>query len=124
MSGARNRIVYNKEDLDRFLTYLKSCNGNLTLAARKAGFRNGRQTILDLMDKYKWFEKAVDNIMDELFDEIEQHVVKKAKTKLSAGKFLLTYHKKGRERGYGKRNEITGKDGAPLSFVDMVSEDG
>ncbi len=114
--------TYYKEDLMRFLEFLKKHNGNITHAARSAGIVGGRKKVLELALELPWFKEGMENVLDEIFDSIEGFVIKKSKSKLTAAKFMLQNHKKGRERGYGKRHEITGKDGADLTWADMVHQ--
>lgn len=121
MSGAYNRTVYHKEDLDRFLIALKKHNGNKTMAAREAGFKGGRRTVIQLMEKYKWFQERVEDIEQELIDEIEANVIKSGRKKSGAdARFLLKYHKKGRERGYGERQEHSGRNGGPIEWSQVA----
>ena len=122
MSGANNRQIYGKEDMDRFLYYLRKTEGNVGKAARKAGIRGDRATVLLWKQKFEWFSEEMEEILDQLFDDIESFVSRKAKKNLTAARLMLLHHRKGRERGYGKRTELTGKDGAPLSWKQVVQK--
>ncbi|MCK9544988.1 MAG: hypothetical protein M0R03_23480 [Novosphingobium sp.] len=111
--GARK---YYKEDLDKFLEAYKATN-NMTRAAHKAGIVGGRTTILQIASKIEWFKLAIETIDEEWMDEVEEFMKQKSKKKLTAAQFMLGHHKLGRKRGYGTKSELTGKDGAPLSWA-------
>ena len=122
MTSAYNRQIYGKEDMDKFLYFLRKLDGNIGKAARKARVKGGRQTIIRWREKFPWFDEEMEEILDQLFDDIESFVARKSKKNLTAARLMLLHHRKGRERGYGKRTELTGKDGAPLSWQRIVGK--
>lgn len=118
-----NQPRYTKADVDRFLHFLKKTNGNVSAAARLAGITGGRQRVNAWLRKYDWFADRYAEVMDQFLDFAEALHRKKAKTNLTAAIRLLTLSPEGKERGWGRRTEMTGKGGGPLlSFRDMVEK--
>jgi len=117
--------VYGVEDFERVLKVMrKNKDPNLTRAAKACSIKGGRNTVTRFAEKNPWFQNELDHIQEELFDEIESVVYRRGRRTLNAAKFLLTMHPEGRKRGYGKRTELTGRNGGPITwkeFMDSVS---
>lgn len=119
--GKRERQkTYGVEEMERYVAYLNSTHGNVSIALKKSGLPGGRAGLVSLRQTHPWFDEAVQQIMDQFLDEAESFVYKKSRTAFSAAKFLLTHHPGARDRGWGKRLEVTGAKGKPLSFASIV----
>lgn len=113
--------IYYKEDFDLFLKYLMENDGDITIAAKMAGFPS-RNAIMAQIKQNDWLKAQVDEIQESLVDGCEAFMMRKARSKETAAAFILKYHPKARERGYGSRTELTGKNGKDLTFAQMMDE--
>lgn len=116
-------LKYTREHMDRFLVLLLKYDLNYDRAARGAGFPS-RVAVFKLAEEIPDFKEAIENIIERVFDQIESNVVAHARRKkgFKGQSFLLMHTRKGRERGYAYRSELTGKDGSSLSWKDLVEE--
>lgn len=111
---------YGIEYQERFLVLLEKTGGNISKAATAAGITGGRAMITQMRKKSPWFDNCIREYFDKRLDEAEHLIFKKAKSTFQAAKFLVTHHPQGHERGWGKRLELSGPKGKPLSFARIV----
>lgn len=114
------------------LIALEETKGIVTDAVRKVGM--GRSTYYEWLEKDPEFKKAVEEIQDvaldfvegKLFEKINGVQVRKGTDSESGEDIVydlppsdvaITFYlkTKGKRRGYVERQEVTGKDGEPLS---------
>lgn len=116
--------VYTKDDMERFLDAFRGTAPRVTSALRKARLPAASwTTVHQWRREFPWFAEAMDDVLNELFDEIEDNEFKRArKGKTESSKFLLLNHRLGRERGYGKRTELTGPKGQPINWAELMRE--
>ena len=114
--------IYYKEDYDRFFEALKLCDGNISLACKRAGILGGRPRILAWIEQSPYCAEKYKQVIEEIFDGIEQFMTKKARKNINAARFMLTASKEGKRRGYGARTEFTGPDGGPISWKKVMEE--
>ena len=120
MATQGNRQIYHIEDKERFLDQLVKHNGNITKAARASRISGGRSRVIGWLEEDAWFAGRYSEVVKAIFDDIEEFVTRKAVKNLRAATFMLTSHAEGKLRGYGKRTEITGKGGEPLTWRQIV----
>lgn len=96
---------------EQVIVAIQKSNGLITHAARK--LKVTRQTVKNYVDKYPEVKAALDEMRDVLIDEAESALVSAVKRK-EAWAISLVLKTIGKERGYVERQEVTGKDGAPI----------
>lgn len=119
----------------KFLLLLEKNKGNISRTCRQMGIRGAHETVRQWRKKYPWFQMAMREYQDTVFDVIETNVFAIAMDEseeslynpqaITARKFLLTYHPAGHARGYKPRGELTGEGGGPLtirSFVEIMEK--
>jgi len=98
-----------------FLNAYKSVKCNISRACEAVNI--DRKTFYNWLEKYPKFAKQVKEIEDSLDDKIEGVLFRNAELgRQRAVEFWLTNHKKNKYSNTIK-NELTGKDGAPLTFI-------
>lgn len=117
-------LEYSKDDMERYLEAFKETAPQIQKACRKAGFRKlGYATIARWRAEAPWFAEAMDDILHDLFDSIEEQEFDRArKGKTESSRFLLMNHRIGRERGYGRRTELSGPQGKPINWAELMKE--
>ena len=116
------------KDREKFLIKLEKNYGNISKTCRQMGIKGGSFTVSKWRQEFPWFQAAVKEIKEMQFDKVEENVFKLAvdgpiadASALSARKFLLTHHPEGRQRGYRRKDELTGRLGVG-SFAELVQE--
>jgi hypothetical protein len=118
---------FSTADKKRFLSLLETNYGNITKTCRQMRILGGHATIKTWRDRHDWFDKAMAEMRQKIFDDVESNVFEAAvdgspfdPACMSARRFLLCYHPEGRARGYAARSELAGVKESPLSFVQLV----
>src|SRR5512137_2057484 len=88
------------EHMERFLQIYKKNGCNVFAAARAIGANNS--VVRSWREEMPWFQKEMDEILDEVFGDAAATVYKKRKT-LGGAQWLLLSHVKGHELGFGRR---------------------
>ena len=122
MTGDVRNRQYNIEDHERFLDQLIKHNGNVSKAARACGIKGGRSTVMSWIGSNAWFKEKYEEAIAIIFDDIEEFAMRKSVKSLRGAHFMLTTHKEGKARGYGKRTELSNPDGSALSWKDIVDK--
>ena len=130
-----NWAKYTEKHRKKFLMLLEKNKGNISRTCRQMGIKGAHDTVNNWRKRHPWFDKAMAEYQDYVFDVIETNVfaiaVDESKKNLhnpqalTARKFLLTYHPAGHARGYKPRGELTGEGGGPLtirSFVEIMEK--
>jgi len=119
-------MAYSKKQKRKFLEILRSKNFNISKACKD--FNGMSRNTYNLWLREEWFKKEIDDMLEDEIDESEEmhRILRKGIPKVENKKlvgweqlpdrkaiefFLST---KGKERGYVKRIEQTGKDGKDL----------
>lgn len=105
--------------VDQVVEALRSAAGIKSAAAKKLGC--APSTLTGYFERHPELHAALTQIDEELLDLAEGKLVGHIQSgSLDAIKFFLST--KGKGRGYTKRVESTGKDGAPLTFPPLTIE--
>lgn len=102
-----------EKDYHRVEAALRLHNGIILQAAAALGVH--RHTLRRYIDEYPDLEDVRAEADEELIDVAESHLV----TNIKEGdmKTIRWYlERKGKNRGFNTRNEVTGADGSPLEF--------
>lgn len=95
---------------------LRAGAGIRAYAAEKLGVH--RSTICRFVADHPELEREIEEITDTLVDRTEAKLIRLIeKEEFPAIKFYL--EQKGRRAGYGRKVELTGKDGGPIRLRDM-----
>jgi len=117
-NGTNGTLASNREAMDRFLDRLRN-SGNVRASCKAAGVP--RRTIYNWRDKWVTFADEWDDALDDACDILEAEAWKRA-IEGQSDRLLMFLLKAHRREVYGDvvRNEVTGKDGEPLTvrFID------
>ena len=142
MDTTGNNIVFDNPKKTQAVKYYKKYFGNIRQVCKKLDI--WRSTFYDWLNKDSVFKEAIDSIQYDKditdaaeheamrrikgyeYDEVHEidtdkgHISKRITKRVIATDGLLQFilETKGKDRGYIKRSEITGKDGADL-FKDI-----
>jgi len=102
------------------LDAIPDSGGNLTLIARRANCH--RDTIHNMIKRHDSVKAAIELEQEETIDALENKALKLAleendKTMII---FILKNSREGKRRGWGERQEITGKDSDPIQVEDVT----
>lgn len=118
---------YTDETRLRFLELVEKNGLNVAKTCRQMGIGSAGVTVRKWKRDFPWFAERMSELMHSLFDDIEEKVFDAARNgdacnlvAFHSRKFLLVTHPEGRRRGYTTRQEITGKDGKPLTFLSLA----
>lgn len=107
--GASPKLT--ERDVARVIAMLRQCGGIKTVAAEKLNV--GRTTLYAFLSEHPEIQEADSEIADELLDVAEGQVVIALRSgDLQTVRWYLEL--KGKERGYVRRVETTGKNGGPV----------
>jgi hypothetical protein len=118
-----NSTIYTNEDVNRFLRLYEE-DQNVTRCARKAGMKGGYVTVERLKKRFPFMQEIMDTIDHRFIDDTVEYIRKKSKKNLSAAKFVMINHPLAKERGWGKKVEISGKVKSWKDFMDGESNEG
>jgi len=89
----------------KFQEAIKNTRGIITLIAKNLG--TTRKAVYDYMEKHPKCKQLLNEEREKPFDMAESVVFQKLNEKdIKAAEILLLKHKKGRERGYGEKQEV------------------
>jgi hypothetical protein len=116
---------------EQMINALIKANGMKTIAARNLGCEYN--TVVRYINKYSTVAKALELSQQNTGDNIESTLLEMAlgrrgedgetwkhEPNISALIFLAKVHPTMRERGYVERQEVTGKDGAPIESTHTI----
>ncbi len=107
--GASPKLT--ERDIPRVIAMLRNTGGIKTVAAEKLNV--GRTTLYAFLEKHPEIQEADSEIADELLDVAEGQVVIALRSgDMQTVRWYLEL--KGKERGYVRRVETTGKNGGPV----------
>ncbi|PBC01747.1 helix-turn-helix domain-containing protein [Mesorhizobium sp. WSM3860] len=107
--GASPKLT--ERDVPRVIAMLRQCGGIKTVAAEKLNV--GRTTLYAFLNEHPEIQEADSEIADELLDVAEGQVVIALRSgDLQTVRWYLEL--KGKDRGYVRRVEQTGKNGGPV----------
>lgn len=107
--GASPKLT--ERDVPRVIAMLRQCGGIKTVAAEKLNV--GRTTLYAFLNEHPEIQEADSEIADELLDVAEGQVVIALRSgDLQTVRWYLEL--KGKDRGYVRRVETTGKNGGPV----------
>lgn len=95
---------------------LRRAQGKQCLAAQMLGV--GRSAVSMRIKRSKYLGQIIEDIWQEWIDilELDEYQdARKGPNRIKCRHFILTHHKAAKERGWGKRTEITGAGSGPLA---------
>lgn len=103
---------------EKAIAAIKAANGVISVAARS--LHASRSTLHRYINEDDDVRAAYDEANETVLDEVENVLVEQARAgdREQVRFYLRT---KGRSRGYGDRQEITGADGGPIRVIDFNS---
>ena len=100
---------------------IAECDGNLAAVARSFGV--SRQSVHEFVGKRAALQSACRDARESMKDEAESSLYRA----LRAGEaWAVCFYLKtqAKDRGYVERSEVTGAEGGPIQFVDVVRPEG
>lgn len=97
----------------KFRLAVDGSKGIISVIARRLGC--SRQTVYNYMERYPEFKELIDDEREEIIDLAEFKLLKH----VNAGELraiLFVLESLGKNRGWSKRTEVTGADGAALGL--------
>jgi len=113
----------DKFTAQQMITAIEKANGNLSVAAEYLGCT--RKTVYRYVNKFSTVKDALEDSRETSVDFVENKLMKAIKDgNITAMIFFLKTQ--GKHRGWVERQEITGKDGAPMEIntVEIVKDYG
>ena len=108
-----------KKHMDKFLEIYRGNDCNGPAAARR--MRIPMATIQAWRDDLPWFKESMDAAVDEVFSDARSTVFKD-RNKARGAQWLLLYHAKGREMGFGQRISVDEKKELTLTMRMQVDQ--
>ncbi len=105
----------------KILAALAKSSGNVSEACKAVGISRG--TFYLWREEDEAFKTDISEITEASIDVVEGELMKKIKSGDTAC-IIFFLKTRGKTRGYVERNEITGKDGAPLAATVYRLPDG
>lgn len=99
---------------------IEKTSGVVVALARN--YEVSRKTIYTWLDHYELHD-AMRDARDDVTDIAEANIIRQIRAgEVSISQWYLTNSRSGRNRGYGRRTELTGADGQPLFIPPEVQE--
>jgi hypothetical protein len=106
---------------DKVIAKIHELKGNLSMVARS--FSISRQTLYNYMKQRPSVQAAVEEARETMIDNVESALYSAA-LKGEAWAVCFFLKTQGKSRGYVERQEVTGKDGAPMRLtIDWSGDD-
>lgn len=106
---------------DKFKQAVEGSRGKITEIARQIGV--SRLSIYNYMEKHEWAKELVEEEAEKIVDMAEDALYEHLRAgNMKAVETVLLKHKRGRERGYGEKQELqhTGTGGGSSMRVEFV----
>ena len=107
---------------EQVIEQIEKYSGNLTMAAKALNI--DRTTIYKMMARKPTIKAALDNAREMMIDNVESRLYKSA---LDGEAWAVCFFLKtqAKHRGYVERTqqEISGRDGSPIAFLPVVTND-
>jgi len=108
---ATNKSLQNKKML---IEAMEKCHGIVTDACKTVGI--SRVTYYEYYKNDTEFKKSIDEIESTVLDFVEGKLFQKIDTG-DVTSIIFYLKTKGKNRGYVERQELTGKDGEPITPI-------